>query len=225
MTEFAIVAPILFFIIFAIVQICALIITKNALTYATRLGARTASIHGSEPNANDQICASLRAGLSTAGANPDNLGTVTIFKATQPLTMTNDNPAAHDVGVCTGGHWNYTGDISWPYYARGVVDPPDPIGIKLTYQFHFLLPMFGDGLTLQDATIMRVEPLYALGSSGLTLPTPYPTYTSTPNPTYTPYPNPTPYPSATACPTFTPTISGVSAPTSTPGATPMPGGC
>ncbi len=243
MTEFALIAPLLFLVLFAIVQFGVLMLTKSALTYATREGARVASIHGSEPNANDQICAALRNGLVSSGINPNNLGTVLIFKATAitgtgPMTITNDNPSAHDVGNCNGsnGTWQYTGVATYPYYARNAVDPPDPIGVSLTYNFQFLIPMFGNGLSLADSTILRVEPLYAMGSSSVILPPPYPTFTATPYPTYTPYPPPTACPTGTPYPTFTATETpggATDTPTNTPtntpvGAstpTPQPGGC
>lgn len=231
-TEFALVAPILFVIIFAIIQFGVLMITRSALSYAVRQGARTASIHGSEPTGNDQICASLRAGLASSGVNPDNLGTVTIYKALPGTTEASDSK---DVGSCTGGSWSYaSGGVGWPYYARAVVDPPDPVGLSVTYNFHFLIPMFGNGLTMSDGTILRMEPLYALGSSGVTLPTPYPTFTPT---AYPPYPTATQCPASTPYPTFTPTATGVLTPTNTPvqtdtptatntlAATNTPGGC
>ncbi len=207
LVEFALVSPVLLFILFAIIQFSVLMITKSALTFATRQGARVASIHGAEPDANDQICAAIRAGLSNRGNNPDNLGAVTIYRApTSELNAAgNDNAAnVHDVGTCTGGHWTYQ-VVGWPYYSRNIVDPPDPIGVSLTYKFRFILPMFGGGLTLQDASVLRVEPQYAEGSSGITGPTPAPTYTPTPYPTSTPYPTATTYPTSTPYPTATPT--------------------
>lgn len=224
-TEFALISPLLLGIIFAIIQFSVLIEAKSAVTFATREGARVASIHGSEPTANDQICAGIRAGLTSGGLNPDNLGTVTIYKAVPGVDASAD---PSDVGTCTGGHWNYQ-NAGWPFYARNVVVPPDPIGISLSYNFHFLIPMFGSGLTISDGTILQVEPLYALGSSGATLPTPYPTFTPTPYPTSTPYPEPTPYPTftPTACPpTATPTSGATATPSAnTPTATATPGGC
>jgi len=222
LVEFALVSPLLFLLIFAIIQFGVAIAQRSALSFAVRQGVRAASIHGAEPTANDQICAAIRQGLSSSGANPNNLGLVTIFKGAQPgLTASsndnihthkdyfgNDVADSHDVGGCTAAGWTYGvpgGTVGWPYQQRNVVDPPDPIGVSITYQFKFMLPMFGTGLTWSDASILNIEPQFAQGSiPGLTGPTPAPPYTPTPYPTATPYPTLTPYPGSTPYPTPTP---------------------
>jgi len=224
LVEFALVSPLLFLLIFAIIQFGVAIVQRSALSFAVRQGVRVASIHGAEPTANDQICAALRQGLSSSGANPDNVGLVTIFKGAQPglNAANNDNththpdpylpgvqdPDSHDVGGCTAAGWSYSvpgGVIGWPYQQRNVVDPPDPIGVAITYNFRFILPMFGTGLTWSDASILNIEPQFARGSiAGVTGPTPAPLYTQVPYPTGTPYPIQAPYPTGTPYPTLTP---------------------
>ncbi len=203
--EFAFVAPVFLLIMFAIIQFSVLILNRSAITFATRQGARIASIHGAEPDANDQICIGIRAALKSSSMNPDNLGTVTIYRGGSGMNAAGtDNASAHDVGTCTGGHWTYQ-VAGWPYYARSVIDPPDPIGVSLTYNFHFILPIFGGSLALGDASILRVEPQYAVGSiPGVTGPTVGPVFTPTPYPTSTPYPSATAYPTSTPYPTNTP---------------------
>src|SRR5262245_11121859 len=76
--EFAFVAPILFAVVFGILQFSIVVVTKSTLTNAVRDAGRTASIHASELNSNDEICAALRSSLATDRLNPDNLGTVII---------------------------------------------------------------------------------------------------------------------------------------------------
>jgi hypothetical protein len=221
--EFAFVAPILFAVIFAILQFSIVVVTKSTLTNAVRDAGRTASIHASESNSNDEICTSLRDSLATDRLDPNNLGTITIYNAISPTLQ--------DVGACTSSGWTYSvpgGGAGWPPYERSVIDPPPPVGIFVSYNFHFLMPMFGTGLTLSDGTILRVEPLYAVGSNSLTLPTAQPTYTSTPYPTATTYPAPTPYPTATCAAIYVATSTPTNDPANTntpvgnPTATPMP---
>jgi hypothetical protein len=214
--EFAFVAPILFAVVLGILQFSIVVMTKATLTNAVRDAGRTASIHASEANSNDQVCAALRSSLATDRLDPNNLGTITIYDAISPTLQ--------DIGTCSAAGWTYTGPAGWPPYARSVVDPPPPVGMFVSYNFHFLMPMFGSGLTLTDGTILRVEPLYAVGSTNLTLPPPESTYTPTPYPSSTPYDTQTPFPTAPCYPldTATPTPGTTPAPVITPTATPVP---
>src|SRR5581483_5890354 len=157
-----------------------------------REGARVASIHGAEPDANTQICTAIVRALSSSGANPNYLGTVLIYRANQSDFTSNaartDNPNAHDVGTCTGGTWTYTApwdsqDLSYPPYQRNIIIPTDRIGVSFSYTYHFIIPVFGGVLTWQDADILQMEPQYAQGSSGVAAPTVAPTYTAVPYPT------------------------------------------
>lgn len=234
-TEFALITPILIVLVLSIIQFGALMINKSAVTFAAREGARVASIHGAETDANTQICTAIVRALSSSGANSSYLGSVLIYRANQsdfaatdPRT---DNPNAHDVGTCTGGTWTYTApwnsqNLSYPPYQRNIVIPTDRIGVSLSYTYHFIIPVFGGTLTWQDADILQMEPQYAQGSSGVTAPTVAPTYTVVPYPTATcqatqqPYPTFTPTATATTTPTTTPTSTATDTPTGTPSDTP-----
>lgn len=114
MVEFALITPVLLFILFAIIQFSILMVTNSAVSFAARQAARIASIHAtdySSPSGNDQICAALRGALRSSNANPNLLGTVKIFEAaasngaSELNASGDDNNAAspiHDVGSCAG---------------------------------------------------------------------------------------------------------------------------
>jgi len=210
LTEFALITPVLLLLLFAIIQFSIVMVQRNALSFAARQGARAATIHGAEPSSDDQICAAIRAGLSSSGANADDLGTVRIYDGTSAGlnaagTDTND-PSTDEVGTCTGGHWTRTsGNWGWNHRQSLVLDPAPPIGVSITYNFHFVIPLFGRGLTMGDASILRAEPQYAVGAvPGVNGPTPPPLDTPTPYPTSTPNPTATSYPTSTPNPTPTP---------------------
>lgn len=230
-TEFALITPILIGLVLAIIQFGALMINKSAVTFAAREGARVASIHGAEPDANTQVCAAIVRALSSSGANTSYLGPVLIYRANQSdfaaSAARTDNPNAHDVGTCTGGTWTYTApwnsqNLSYPPYQRNIIIPTDRIGVSLSYTYHFIVPLFGGTLTWQDADILQMEPQYAQGSSGVTAPTVAPTYTVVPYPTATCQPTQQPYPTftPTATPTTTPTATSTGTATGTPTGTP-----
>ena len=210
LTEFALITPVLLLLLFAIIQFSIVMVQRNALSFAARQGARAATIHGTEPSSDDQICAAVRAGLSSSGANADDLGTVTIYNgASAGLNAAGTgatDPTQEEVGTCGAGGWTRTsGNWGWNHRQSLVLDPAPPIGVSITYNFHFVIPLFGRGLTMGDASILRAEPQYAVGAvPGVNGPTPPPLDTSTPYPTSTPNPTATTYPTSTPNPTPTP---------------------
>lgn len=236
-TEFALVAPILLFIVLAIIQLGILLETKNAVTFAANQGVRMAAIHGADdgpkpavPFGNDEICAAIVQGLSSGGLNPSQLGTVLIYdgNSAHGLNATaTGNTTLQDTGTCvvttTAPYdatppltppyyvWQY-GTASYPPYERNVIAPPDPIGVSIIYNYKFVLPLFGAGLTLGSAGIQQMEPQFAANTAAGTGPTAGPTYTPTP------YPSDTAYATNTAYPTYTitPTPSNTPIPSNTP---------
>jgi len=188
MVEFALVSPLFFFLLFGLIEYGIFSAQRSALTFAVRNATRTGSIHARETDANSQICAALISSLKSASANPADLGQVTIFRADDGVggmdTTLADNPNAHDVGTCKpDGSWMYpgnavpppctttplpTGPTSWPPCARNVIDPPDPLGVSATYHFHYVLPIFGGGVTIRETSILRIEPQCAPGSTTAT---------------------------------------------------------
>ena len=172
MVEFALVGPIFFFVLFGIIQFSVFAAQRASFTFAVRNATRAASIHANEPTADAQVCAALLTALRSSAASAANLGTVTIFKAADAAmnSTASDNPTVHDAGTCaSGGAFTPVSTAldpyatSWPYGTRRVIDPPDPIGVTATYNFRFILPLFGPGVTLRDTSILRIEPQCATG--------------------------------------------------------------
>ncbi len=184
MVEFALVSPLFFFLLFGLIECGIFSAQRSSFTFAVRSATRIGSIHAHETDANSQICAALISSLKSASANPADLGQVTIFRADDGAggmdTTLADNPNAHDVGTCAAdGKWSYLngivpscpptpGNASWPYCARNVIDPPDPLGVSATYHFHYVLPIFGGGVTIRETSILRIEPQCAPGSTAAT---------------------------------------------------------
>jgi len=184
LVEFALVAPIFFLLIFGIIQYGIFSVQRAAFTFAVRNADRVASIHAKETNADDQVCAALLNSLKSAAGNPANLGTVTIFWADDAHinSAATDDVTYHDTGRCTapGGGFAYTGSLplaacpsgasppspscTWPPPVRKAIDLPDPIGVTASYNFKFIIPLFGHGITLSDTSILRIEPQCSSGS-------------------------------------------------------------
>ncbi len=172
MVEFALVGPIFFFVLFGIIQFSVFAAQRASFTFAVRNATRTASIHANEPDADAQVCAALLNALRSSAASSADLGTVTIFKADDAAmnSTDSDNPTMHDAGTCSSGGVFVPSPaaldpyaMSWPSGARRVSDPPDPIGVTATYDFRFILPLFGLGVTIRDTSILRIEPQCANG--------------------------------------------------------------
>lgn len=203
LTEFALVAPVFFFVFLGIIQFSIFMAQHSALNFAVRDAVRAASVHANETNAfginpgvnglsaDDQVCVALRRSLASAAANPNNVQRVTIFLADSARGMNaarTDNPSAHDTGTCTAAGFSPTtpdapatllsppltrlpsgcvgsSSRTFPPCARSVVDPPDPVGVAVTYKFGFVIRLFGTGVTLTDAAILRIEPQCARGTT------------------------------------------------------------
>lgn len=142
-------------------------------------------------SADDQVCLALRRSLASAATNPNNVQNVTIFLADGARGMNvarTDNPMAHDTGTCTSAGFSPTAPDSpvtlvsppltsvpvgcagsasrtFPPCARSVIDPPDPVGVAVTYKFAFIIRLFGTGVTTTDAAILRIEPQCARGTA------------------------------------------------------------
>lgn len=222
MVEFALVVPVLLLVVFALLQFSVVLLARNAFAMAVRDGARTLAVHGTEKDANTLVCGTMISDLqNSAIMSSSYLSNLTLYRANAndpPVGST--PPPPQDTGTCVPqsggqGKWTYGASVGYPPYKRQIVFPPDWVGVSANYTFHFWLPMFGSGVTFHENSIARLEPLFAQGSSGVTGPTPAPTFTSTPLPTNTPYPTATPYPTSTPFPTSTPTDTPTAAPTAT----------
>ena len=85
MVEFALIAPLLFTILFVILQLGLVMAGSTGVNHAALEGARTATIFGAQSIGADpyygdsRICQSIMSSLSHDGINISSLGTVTIF--------------------------------------------------------------------------------------------------------------------------------------------------
>ena len=138
--EFAIIAPLLFVILFGIIEFGVLLYDKAMLTNASREGARAGIVYDFD---------------STAGTNhPDN---ATIIATVQQYCQ--DYLISFDAGSTVGVAISRAGSSS-------LDSAGDQLTVNVSYPFRFLvfsnvLALLGDGigdtLNLQAETVMRME--------------------------------------------------------------------
>jgi Flp pilus assembly protein TadG len=119
LVEFAIVAPIVFFVCLALVQFAGLLMSQNVLTAAAREGGRVASLPSTTSNAT--VIAAVEQRLSRGGIDPDLVNVVV-----SPTTFTGLK-MGDDVSVTVSAQ---VSDMGWIW----AVAPPDAhLSAEITY--------------------------------------------------------------------------------------------
>ena len=138
--EFAIIAPLLFVILFGIIEFGVLLYDKAMLTNASREGARAGIVYDFD---------------STAGTNhPDNATIIaTVQQYCQDYLISFDSSSAVNIAISRAG-------------SSSLDSAGDQLTVNVTYPFRFLvfsniLALLGgdinDNLNLQAETVMRME--------------------------------------------------------------------
>lgn len=138
--EFAIIAPLLFVILFGIIEFGVLLFDKAMLTNASREGARAGIVYDFD---------------STAGTNhPDNATIIAaVQQYCQDYLISFDNAAAVNVAITRTG-------------SPSLDSAGDQLTVNVTYPYRFLVFSnvlallgggIGDSLNLQAETVMRME--------------------------------------------------------------------
>jgi hypothetical protein len=180
LVEAAFITPLFFALIFGILEFGLLF--RNSLTTnnAAQQGARAASVGGRSPDADYLILRSLEHGLAAMGL--ETLDHVVVFEATGPDTQV---PAACLTASQTAVCNRYTAadffkeiddpstgadtgnfrcgassvDRFWcPSDRDSSLASADYVGVHVQTRHHFITGLFGDGRTLSETTIIRLEP-------------------------------------------------------------------
>jgi hypothetical protein len=171
LVEAALLTPIFFLLIFGIVEFSFGMRAHLTTGVIAESGARSASIAGTQQDADGQILAAVSKAASNLPA--DSLKEVVIFKASGPDDTI---PAACQAGGVSGvcNHYQRSdldtaiadfdcssaGDNFWCPTSRNasLSGPPDYVGVWVRVRHDYFTGFFGDGMDLTRTKIMRLEP-------------------------------------------------------------------
>ncbi|HYY97596.1 MAG TPA: TadE family protein [Pyrinomonadaceae bacterium] len=195
LVEFTIGALVFLTAIFGVLEVSRLLWTHNALSDATRRGARYAVAHESAVDYEVQNMAVY--------GNPEGTGEPLVFG------LTDDKVNVHYEPSPVTGVFGY---------------PGGSVTVSITdFQFDFVVPFVGTSITMPDYhTTLTAESAGQVPDDIGPSPTPTPSATPTPLPSATPTPSTTPTPGPTATPTPGPSATPTPAPTPTPTPKPTP---
>lgn len=160
LVEFALISPLLFAIIFGIIEFGWLFNNHMSIHYATREGARVGAVAAQDSNADTQIQTVIHeATAQLVYHDPMHLS---IYKAeTDGLC---GSPCIEDTYDWTGSSWVDTNSPNpWPFDQRKNVEPTDVIGVEIRYNHYFFigfLPGTDHPVEIRDHSIIPIEPAY-----------------------------------------------------------------
>jgi hypothetical protein len=170
--EAALITPLLVTILFGIIEVGLLMRDDLSFNQAARAGARAAA---AMPRSDDyqQAAAHAVAG-ALRGVSPSSVQSLTIFRADpatgKPLNGADPTTCTTD---CVRFTWNRStqafdavSGTSWPankQKACGEESSTDYLGIQLQGFHPWLTRLFGNGVTVQEKAVMRLEPILAAG--------------------------------------------------------------
>ncbi len=118
--EFAVVAPIVFLILLAVMQFAGLLMSQNVLTSAARTGGRMASLPGTDSSS--AVIAAVHAELQRGGIDPDDVSV-----NVTPSTLIDLEPG-DEINVTVSAPIS---DLGWIW----VIAPPDAnLVAEISYQ-------------------------------------------------------------------------------------------
>jgi Flp pilus assembly protein TadG len=153
LVEFALIAPLLFFLVFGIIEFGRALNYYNNLTQLAGQGAR-AAIVSRNPDST---------AVGTANADcPANNQTIQCQIA---KTFPTDGELKSGTSVCLGTLNTTTGQISTPTTAPTI---GAPVTVRTKFPFHFLTNLFGASITLTSTQTERLEaaPTWGGGNVG-----------------------------------------------------------
>jgi len=150
--EFALIAPLLFFLVFGIIEFGRALNYYNDLTQLAGQGAR-AAIVSRNPDST---------AVGTANANcPANNQTIQCQIA---KTFPTDNELKNGMSVCLGTLNTTSNVINTPTTTPSI---GDPITVRTKFPFHFLTSLFGASITLTSTQTERLEALPTWGGGNV----------------------------------------------------------
>jgi Flp pilus assembly protein TadG len=140
--EFALVAPLLFFLVFGIIEFGRALNYYNDLTQLSGQAAR-AAIVSRNPD-----------GTAVGTANADCAANNQTIQCQIAKTYPTDTELKNGISVCLGTLNNATGQITAPSTAPAI---GDPVTVRTKFNFHFLTTLFGATITLTSTQTERNE--------------------------------------------------------------------
>lgn len=226
LVEFALISPILLFMLLGVIDTGLLLATKNTVAYACRQGARLMEAYGAgnsaSSNPDPSILQAMVDALRSSGTSLKGLKSITFYYAPQTgIAQQGDNNTAHIVytyNVMTNSWTPLAGVGSFTASTRS---SGQYVGITMQYTYTGFTPLYGGGVTFNEVTNTQLDPQ----GGAYVVPTPAPAPTRippTPPPAYTPNPTNTPAPFYTPQPTYTPGATHTPVPTTTATPTTIP---
>lgn len=176
LVEAAYITPVLFFLLFSILEFGLAFRDYLAVANTTRDGARAASVYGNDRSADFDILQTI-ANASNVIQRRD-IERIVIYKgsgpnSTVPTSCANGTPSAncnvYSVGALDlaesefGCRSDRNLDRFWCPITRknavqGANGPPDYVGVWIKVNHDWVTGLFGRSLTFTDSTVMRIEP-------------------------------------------------------------------
>jgi Flp pilus assembly protein TadG len=165
--EAAFVLPVLFFLLFAVLDWGFTFHDRLAVSNMSQSGARTGSSQSDDPLADYSIVQAVR--TNSGGQSAREVTAIVIFKATgtcNRYTGADMARASTDFG-CVGAGSTVKIDNSWCPTTRktalsGTAGPPDYVGVYVSVLHPSLTGVLGAPKKLSTSTIIRIEPRTAL---------------------------------------------------------------
>ena len=175
LVEAAFITPVLFFLMFSVLEFGLAFRDYLALANTTRDGARTASVYGRDPSTDYQILQSISSASNVISRN--DVERIVVYKGTGPNSVvpTACKTSSEGIsGVCNvytsnalglaetefGCRSDRTLDKYWCPTARVVTaaGPPDYVGVWVKVNHRWVTGLFGSTVSFKDSTVMRMEP-------------------------------------------------------------------
>ena len=150
--EFALIAPLLFFLVFGIIEFGRALNYYNDLTQLAGQGAR-AAIVSRNPD-------STAVGTANANCAANNQ----TIQCQIAKTFPTDNELKHGMSVCLGTLNTTSNVINTPTTTPSI---GDPITVRTKFPFHFLTSLFGASITLTSTQTERLEALPTWGGGNV----------------------------------------------------------
>lgn len=166
MVEFALVLPVLFTVIFGIIEFCFLFESIDTVNFAAREGARVGAVLGpTDVAADSKIIQAIQ--TATSGNSSllfSNIKYIEIFKSDQngtvPPVLTSCTPGANE--DVFDGQGNQCGTANWPPTVRNATfNSADYLGVRITFAYNWVTSFVsatGGSLQMTSVSVQLIEP-------------------------------------------------------------------
>lgn len=174
--EAAIYTPLLFVLLFAVIEFSLYFRSQLTAANGTREGSRMAAVMGDRGESDYEILQSIQ--NATSAVPRSDVQTIVVWRASGPddsvpatcaagisvssgsrpcnaYTPSDFSRDKSEFGCRSGGP-----DAAWCPTSRKTAktDPPDFVGIFVRFKYHYVTGFFGDEETINEQTIVRIEP-------------------------------------------------------------------